>query len=350
VASNKETTELISPVPQGNIYSNKLGYKHFELINHLGNILTTISDIKEQQDYNSDNEVDCYTAQILSNSDYYPFGVSITERSYNNTGRRYGFNGKENDEELETMDFGARLLDGDLGVWLACDPLASKYPDLSPYQFCANNPIIFIEVDGKYFDWSQISPEVRQKIEANLNAICKESSIFLQIIQQIENSDKPYVIMVGKTFNNVPGQFKASDATQGGSITFRDADVEGSAIIEEYIHAFQNDIKELYEDDKDFNKEFEAKTIKHLIQNESTGGIDEEGMQEMNNYIDETYDYGTPSFKQIVSDNFRNEYMKQASLFYEIFKNRDDVSDTYKYKTEQTPKALEKVIFDSTKI
>jgi len=150
VATNKETTELISPVPQGNIYSNKLGYKHFELTNHLGNILTTISDIKEQQNYDSDNEVDCYTAQILSNSDYYPFGVNMTERSYNNTGRRYGFNGKENDEELETMDFGARLLDGDLGVWLAGDPLAMKFPSESSYIYAGDSPIVFADVDGKY--------------------------------------------------------------------------------------------------------------------------------------------------------------------------------------------------------
>jgi RHS repeat-associated protein len=149
VASNKETTELISPVPKGNVYSNKLGYKHFELTNHLGNILTTISDIKEQQDYNSNNEVDCYTAQIISNTDYYPFGVNMTERSYNNTSRRYGFNGKENDEETETMDFGARLLDGDLGVWLACDPLAIKYPYVSPYNYVENNPIIYVDPNGK---------------------------------------------------------------------------------------------------------------------------------------------------------------------------------------------------------
>jgi len=115
------------------------------------NVSAAVSDVKNCPDYNSDNEVDCYLAQILSNSDYPPFVVSMTERSYNSSSQRHGFNGKENDSETETMDFGARLLDGNLGVWLAVDPLAGKYPDLSPYNFAGNLPVLFIDIDGMKF-------------------------------------------------------------------------------------------------------------------------------------------------------------------------------------------------------
>ena len=67
---------------------------------------------------------------------------------------RYGFNGKENDNETVstgegTQDFGARIYNPALGRWLSTDPLQAKYPSLSPYNFTANNPIYFIDPDGR---------------------------------------------------------------------------------------------------------------------------------------------------------------------------------------------------------
>lgn len=66
---------------------------------------------------------------------------------------RYGFNGKENDNEVKgdgnSVDFGARMYDSRLGRWFAIDPLASKYPSMSPYNFVGNSPLIAIDPDGK---------------------------------------------------------------------------------------------------------------------------------------------------------------------------------------------------------
>jgi RHS repeat-associated protein len=67
----------------------------------------------------------------------------------------FTFNGKEKDDEWNgttggALDFGARIYDSRIGRWLACDPLAAKYPCLSPYQFVANMPLIAIDPDGKY--------------------------------------------------------------------------------------------------------------------------------------------------------------------------------------------------------
>ena len=69
------------------------------------------------------------------------------------TGYRFGFNGHEKDDEVKglgnSLDFGARIYDSRLGRWLSTDPLASKYPFASPYNFVLNNPITSIDPDGK---------------------------------------------------------------------------------------------------------------------------------------------------------------------------------------------------------
>ncbi len=48
--------------------------------------------------------------------------------------------------------FGARYYASDLSVWLSVDPMASKYPSMSPYMYCAGNPIMLIDPDGMDID------------------------------------------------------------------------------------------------------------------------------------------------------------------------------------------------------
>lgn len=66
---------------------------------------------------------------------------------------KYGFNGKEKDDEIKgggnSYDFGDRIYDSRLGKWLSLDPLQAKFPMLSPYTFVANNPIFYIDPDGR---------------------------------------------------------------------------------------------------------------------------------------------------------------------------------------------------------
>jgi len=64
---------------------------------------------------------------------------------------RYKFTGKELDDRnsLNWYDFGARYYDPAIGRWLSPDPLAEKYPGLSPYVYAANNPLIVKDDDGK---------------------------------------------------------------------------------------------------------------------------------------------------------------------------------------------------------
>lgn len=67
-------------------------------------------------------------------------------------GYRYGFNGKENDNEVKgdgnQQDYGMRIYDPRLGKFLSVDPVASEYPWNSTYSFAENDPINFIDLDG----------------------------------------------------------------------------------------------------------------------------------------------------------------------------------------------------------
>ncbi len=69
-------------------------------------------------------------------------------------GYRYGFNGMENDDEVNkgsgnSIDFGARMYDPRIGRWFAVDPLAAKFPAYTPYSFVNNMPIWALDPDGR---------------------------------------------------------------------------------------------------------------------------------------------------------------------------------------------------------
>ena len=138
-----------APVTTGSI-TFETGNKFFELSNHLGNVLVTISDKKRQ--HSSDGiTVDYYYADVASANDYYPGGMLMPGRKYGTLGR-YGFNGKEQDSEVKgegaQYDYGFRIYDPRVVRFLSVDPLFQTYPWYTPYQFAGNMPIWAIDLDG----------------------------------------------------------------------------------------------------------------------------------------------------------------------------------------------------------
>ncbi|MEO1438558.1 MAG: RHS repeat-associated core domain-containing protein, partial [Bacteroidota bacterium] len=161
--SNK--VALGTPVKTENVYktanpqwvaahASERGKKFFELSNHLGNVLATVTDqLKGQADVIEDPDLAVsYLATVNSLNDYYPFGKEMTSRSFvSSSGYRYGFNGKENDPDWGgqlIQDYGFRLYNPGIAKFLSVDPLAPDYPFFTPYQFAGNMPTSATDLDG----------------------------------------------------------------------------------------------------------------------------------------------------------------------------------------------------------
>jgi RHS repeat-associated protein len=126
------------------------GNKFFELSNHLGNVLVTVSD-KKLGHTTDGTTVDYYSADVITANDYYPGGMDMPGRQYSSTnGYRYGFNGKEKDNKdgVVQYDYGFRIYDPRLMRFKSVDPLTYSYPYYTPYQFAGNMPIAAIDLDG----------------------------------------------------------------------------------------------------------------------------------------------------------------------------------------------------------
>ena len=84
---------------------------------------------------------------------YLPWGEDYVNQRLNDfDGVRYTFSAKEKDTETGYSYFGARYYSSDLSIWLSVDPQAAKYPSLSPYVYCADNPVRLVDPNGEAWD------------------------------------------------------------------------------------------------------------------------------------------------------------------------------------------------------
>lgn len=97
----------------------------------------------------SSNYITNFDGAVTQHTEYFAFGETFVDEHRNSHNSPYKFNGKEYDEESGYTYYGARYLDMKTSIWISVDPLAEKYPSISTYAYCANNPIIFIDPDGK---------------------------------------------------------------------------------------------------------------------------------------------------------------------------------------------------------
>jgi RHS repeat-associated protein len=114
----------------------------YNYIDHLGNVRVSFTREGAQ-------------AAIVEKNDYYAFGLkhgNPTDTSGVNY--NYEYNGKEFQQEIGMNDYGARFYMPDIGRWGVVDPLAEVYRRHSPYNYAVNNPIVFVDPDGRGVEYN----------------------------------------------------------------------------------------------------------------------------------------------------------------------------------------------------
>ncbi|GHV25192.1 hypothetical protein FACS1894176_03090 [Bacteroidia bacterium] len=146
------------------------GVYYFYLKDHLGNNAVLANANGQSQQYNF----------------YYPYGMTSQNESWNLNKQPYKFGGKEYEtmHGLNLLDFVARPYDPVTGRFLTPDPLAEKYPWLSTYAYCANNPVRYIDPDGRSTRVKQLEDGTYEVIGGDL-----DDDLNIYVYTQDKNSD-----------------------------------------------------------------------------------------------------------------------------------------------------------------
>ena len=198
--------------------------------------------------YNSDHlgnirEVINEQGDVVQITNYYPFGTPYSAEDFathNPDQQTHKYNGKEFDtmHGLNTYDYGARQYSALLGRWDRIDPLCEKYYSVSPYAYCANNPVKYVDPDGRKI---RIYPENQKQVLGYINkvaqgifAVDKNGYLYLaktsntkgysatytkSLLNAIKNEDKTINIYISDHYINSDGSKQSLSKKGEGTTT-----------------------------------------------------------------------------------------------------------------------------------
>jgi RHS repeat-associated protein len=180
----------------------------------------------------------------------------MTHRSIVFWSTPYTFSGKEKDVESGYGYFGARYYDSGLSIWLSVDPMSDKYPSMSPYNYCANNPVILVDPDGR-----------------NYETVIEGNTITIKATYYTTNKNKDRLQKAVDFWNGQSGKYE---------MVVGEGENQKTYTVNFELTVAQGD----YESNVDYSKEFEGKTSNEfLVTNENFGDPGNLGETENGNNI-----------------------------------------------------------------
>ena len=154
----------------------------------------------------------------------------LAEQKAGGYSTKYRFTGKEVDEETGLYYFGARYYDPRISLWYGVDPMAEKYPDISPYAYTYNNPIKYTDPTGMYIvdpSVSKASSALAKYLKNNIAELLKSDRLVKgmmkygqfqskQDLLKALTNDKGPLIKVDQVANSGDGYYSGG---KDGSIT-----------------------------------------------------------------------------------------------------------------------------------
>jgi RHS repeat-associated protein len=349
-------------------YVNLVGDKRFELSNHLGNVLVVVSDKKIAD---NSKAVTQFNPDVLSFSDYYPFGMLVPNRHGSSDSYRYGFNGKENDNEImgegNFQDYGERSYNPRIGRFFSVDPLSKVFPMLSSYQYAANSPIANIDLDGReaenfIFGLKKKMMGVTALKMNNLNSVVGEIQKQYYKVH-IVNPEKS----VDQLYNQIAKDINSIYGTDKGSFSFEKQQTSGQIKKGDYINidqgvkgldfavkvadvsVFKNNKPSIDGPHKGFSLTF--RTLEGHVE---TGVITFTALEHINLQTGlKTFDFSISSTSQIdhgtatvLLNDFARE--QQQGVWHQVLKNiskfvEGDVTNAFQRKDKYSPDEFEVV-------
>ena len=205
-------------------------------------------------------------------------------RKFNTPTYRYGFNGKEKEDEIANtdgadLDFGARIYDARLGRWLSTDPNESIMKGLTPYRFGFNTPLRFSD-DGE-FEIDEATRKKYPKLDSYLKNIASEyaskpaefKKVFKaysqlsdkQILEILTYGKGPKIIVEVPSHPDIYGEtpFKYKMDRDGKLVT----DVNGNPLVEDKgVISIAKDIVDAFEEKKPIKNYINEASKKLIIE------------------------------------------------------------------------------------
>jgi RHS repeat-associated protein len=188
--------------------------------------------------------------EIVQHVEYVPFGEVFIEERNNTWNTPYLFNAKELDEETGLYYYVARYYDPRTNTWLSADPLQEKYPGISTYAYCNNNPVKYVDPNGMEWEIDGINYEPGENCPEDASQSTKDKWSTMNEIYADKNgktiidemNKEGILFKVSSETSNSDGSasYRSNGDGTGGTIFMNGKDKNVFLMSHEVFHGYQD--------------------------------------------------------------------------------------------------------------